>query len=293
MIIWLASYPRSGNTLTRIMLNDVFGAAVPSIYEEDRTQQEYNWGDLLPPTASHRPADLTREQFLEYARSSPDVFFVKTHAPPPESDEAAILIVRDGRAAISSFEAYQKSFWRHPRSLAHIVIGGEGMLNWSRTNAAWLRRSAPTLLLHYESITADPAGTIARLAEFTGQAPRGEFTRSFADMRAINPDFFRQGSNAPGIAHVETECGALFWALHGDMMRALGYLDDSCRPKSNALFEQALAEAGAALESYAARIDNAPPEPAIPPVSSPAPDPASEPAASAVAGELSLRAGGG
>ncbi len=164
-------------------------------------------------------------------------------------------------------------------------------MNWSRTNAAWLRRNAPTLLLHYESITADPDGTIAKLAEFTGKTPVGAFSRSFADMHAINPDFFREGSNAPGIAHVEKECGALFWSLHGDMMKALGYLDDAWRPKSTALFEQALAEAGAALEAYAVRIDTAPSALEAPPA--PAPNIASEPPASPGASDLSFRASGG
>ncbi len=36
MIVWLSSYPRSGNTLTRIMLHHVFGIAGTSAYMPER-----------------------------------------------------------------------------------------------------------------------------------------------------------------------------------------------------------------------------------------------------------------
>ncbi|MGH9425708.1 MAG: hypothetical protein ACRD2L_05300 [Terriglobia bacterium] len=32
MIVWLASFPRSGNTLVRIILNSVFGLSTSTVY---------------------------------------------------------------------------------------------------------------------------------------------------------------------------------------------------------------------------------------------------------------------
>ncbi len=35
MIVWLASYPRSGNTFLRLVLHRLFGVPTYSVYEDD------------------------------------------------------------------------------------------------------------------------------------------------------------------------------------------------------------------------------------------------------------------
>src|ERR1700761_3889610 len=116
MIIWLASYPRSGNTLLRIILKSVF--ELPSFSKH---------GDEDDIAADPKLAELVGHQAmtadLQQMRKSADLYLVKTH-DPPEDDGKAIYIVRDGRAACESFHHYLRDFSdRDSVSLTDVIAG--------------------------------------------------------------------------------------------------------------------------------------------------------------------------
>ena len=224
MLIWLASYPRSGNTLSRAILSRVFDVAVPSLYVEARDDSdEYDWGDIIPYFP--HPVGLDALGFAEWARARPELYVVKTHEMPDTHDDPAIIIVRDGRAAMASFERYTETWWPIPRALEEIVVGDDQLPNWSQWLHAWGTRGVRSLTLMFEEMIADPSQAIEKMSAFLGQDPKREFDLSFHQMQSINPKFFRIGSNEPGIAAVERRCPKLFWTLHGDHMRHFGYGD--------------------------------------------------------------------
>lgn len=229
MIIWLASYPRSGNTLTRSILDTVFDVPVPSIYPEDRSKLEYQWGPLVPAPERLRSSDQSEEAFIQSARESDRLHVIKTHRLPPATREPAIVLSRDARAAIYSLDQYFRGFDHGARTIPEIIVGERGMPNWSQLNRGWLRRDAPTLHLRFDALTRDVEATIAKIADFIEIAPKHDYPYTFADMHAINPKFFRSGDDRAGIAEVEATAPGLFWAVHGPMMAELGYVD--ARPK--------------------------------------------------------------
>ncbi|NBW74168.1 MAG: hypothetical protein EBR34_00040 [Sphingomonadaceae bacterium] len=202
--MWLASYPRSGNTFLRVLLNAGFGTKVGSKYDEDYSAFSEAFGTAL-------------------GRASPDLFrIVKTHDIETDA-QPAIYIVRDGRAAIVSYYHYCRRF-EFERSLESIIDGQTPFGSWSSHFGGWNPgRRGNTLLLRFEEVVARPEEAIEQLAEFLGTTPTGGFKGDFAKLQKTSPDFFRSGSNAKNSAELTAEQLKQFDALHGDLMHELGY----------------------------------------------------------------------
>src|SRR5690242_6425767 len=94
MIIWLASYPRSGNSLFANLIKHHLEIPLYSIYSIDKRTDDQD--DMY---IHLNPVDL------QAAKQSRDLFFVKTHELPTD-DAPAIYVVRDGRDAIVSYAHY-------------------------------------------------------------------------------------------------------------------------------------------------------------------------------------------
>ena len=92
MIIWLASYPRSGNTYFRVLLNTIFGVKTYSIHN-DTHDIAADQSTVEIVGHEHLPEDFD----LDRARLSNSIYVIKTHAPPQNETDMAIYLVRDGR----------------------------------------------------------------------------------------------------------------------------------------------------------------------------------------------------
>jgi hypothetical protein len=234
----------------RAILDRVFSVAVPTIYHEDESgpPERERLIPLFP-----RPAELGMAEYPAWAREQSDLLVTKTHEMPDDGTDPAIVLIRDGRAAMASYERFLGNFGNDPRELEEIVIGRDTFASWSDWNRAWLSRSAPTLLLRYEEVTRDPASTIAALSNFLSIAPRNSFDLTFEQMQADDPQFFSIGNNEPGIHLIEERCPNLFWILHGEEMETLGYCDTGSNPMRNATWRGALDEVSAALRRVKTR----------------------------------------
>jgi len=92
VIVWVASYPRSGTTFARIPLHYLVGISRRTVYpiaNDVRTIQ---------PVIGQLPSEIS----LPEMAAAPEHFFVKTHELPGEDDWPAIYLVRDGRDALLS-----------------------------------------------------------------------------------------------------------------------------------------------------------------------------------------------
>ena len=101
MLVWVASYQRSGNNLTFRTLDEVFGVNrfctiyKPRLFLRGRKFSRYK----VPPELKRVPKD----ELLETLRGRPEPFFIKSHRPRDSSDPApALYIVRDGRDVLVS-----------------------------------------------------------------------------------------------------------------------------------------------------------------------------------------------
>ena len=106
-IIWIASYPRSGNTFLRTILWYSFGLRSASIYPNDlggnRALEEYV-GHI-----EHGPK-------MQMQLQENGAQLVKTHECATDNNPA-IYVVRDGRAACVSFWKFYKKLYHWRQSL--------------------------------------------------------------------------------------------------------------------------------------------------------------------------------
>lgn len=222
MIVWLASYPRSGNTLLRIVLSRHFGLRSWSVHGDGDGP---DFGPELAAMVGYEPHGPLGEDALAAMAASAETFLVKTHdLPPPGRDWPAICVVRDGRSALASYWHYRNRPGDVGHTMPEVVAGAVQFGSWSAHAAAWL--DAPLsrrLVLRYEDLAAPSAATLAAIGDFLGHTPVAAPPQDFAALNAMAPDHFRGGSDARNVAELQACCPALFDALHGAMQARLGY----------------------------------------------------------------------
>lgn len=227
MIIWLASYPRSGNSLGRIVLRHAFGIGTYSIY---------NAG---PPTPALRKlvGHLDTVPFEEMVQS-PEWRIVKTHEMA-DDEFPAVHIVRDGRDALVSYAWFilssETSGPTAPESeaflttLQNLVVTDGFFGGWSNHVSHWLKRPN-TVTVRFEDLVQDPVGGIAEAFRRAGflslRQMRGARLPEFRDLHEQRPDFFRKGRIGSWREEMPQDLHVRFWERHGQMMRQLGYSRD-------------------------------------------------------------------
>lgn len=220
MIVWLASWPRSGNTLLRITLRRLFDIETFSVYDDTTDIGAHAAAARL---VGHRSHGQSREEFVARATMSEGTFYVKTHELPTD-DAPALYMVRDGRSAIVSQWHYARTFWEDVPTLEDVLRGDSWAGSWSAHVRAWALSGRPrTLVLRYEDLVVGREETLDALAGFIGRAPLAPFDISFAELHAVYPEFFRGGSNERNLRELPPELDSLFNDLHGDAFKVLGY----------------------------------------------------------------------
>ncbi|HEY2891184.1 MAG TPA: hypothetical protein VGJ31_11180, partial [Dongiaceae bacterium] len=85
MIVWLASYPRSGNTMLRAMLKQAFGASSYSMYDDPADI------GMIPEVGcavGHKPLETSFRDLYFREQGMIEPVFVKTHSAPGDSNLA-------------------------------------------------------------------------------------------------------------------------------------------------------------------------------------------------------------
>jgi len=215
-VTWLASYPRSGNTLLRTILKRCFSQASQSIYADAELSDPE-----LTSLVGHEAVGDDVQGFIARATGAGRSLYVKTHEMPPADRHPAIYVVRDGRSAVVSHAHYLREILGRDMSLADVIEGKAGH-SWSRHVLAWSARPH-TLLLRYEDLASGNAATLKNISDFIGKPQLQAFDISFEALHAISPTFFRSGSDSTNILEMDGEDMRLFERLHGETLRAMGY----------------------------------------------------------------------
>lgn len=203
--VWLASYPKSGNTWLRLALESLVGGgrAVDFSGTEGRRLSPLvgNLDDMameLDVEAGELPGDLQDELLPDSLRlvaarpGRPDLLFRKVHdcwglTPsgrprlPPEVTRAAVHIVRDPRdvavswahhaglsidAVIDCMAAPAAAMGRPDRRPSPAAP--QLLTSWSAHAESWLAARPAPLLLRYEDMMADPEAALAAVARHCG-----------------------------------------------------------------------------------------------------------------------------
>ena len=234
MIVWLASYPRSGNTFLRIVLHGVYGVPTYSVYDDDDPVAQRVGTGLV----GYRPKPVDRRKMAEDA----DVYFVKTHKRRKADRHPAIYLVRDGRDAVVSNARLRASLQHEPHhrqeqferllreEITRPYIDGQPSSGtWGGNVLNWLESAGvPLAILKYEDLIADPRTALRRAIAVLEidlvPNPDGHIP-SFRDLHKIDPDFFRRGVPGSHREEMPDELHELFWAQQENAtgMHRLGY----------------------------------------------------------------------
>ncbi len=223
MIVWLASYPRSGNTLARQMLKQVF---CHESYSQYNDRKDIGSRPDVASNVGHRSYEKPWLEFLAAAKAAPDLHIIKTHHPP-QDDEPAIYVVRDGRAAaVSFFHFLCDERKREGVTLEKVIEGDTPFGSWGDHLDAWQPLDRPrTLFLRFEDMTELPEKVIASMALFLKTEKQMEWANNIASLQKLYPGFFRSGNDALNKAEMDARHNALFESRYGLWLRRLGYLD--------------------------------------------------------------------
>lgn len=229
MIVWLASYPRSGSYYLRVLLRHGFGLSCPPGYTvADHVPEQVR---QAPRLALWDPDTPTTTAAL---RASPRSFYVKTHDLPTD-DAPALCLVRDGRDAVVSFAHYlietrdPSAAGRSFEALLGDLVGhGSAFGGWSRNVEAWLDRDAPTAWLRLEDLVAAPdplallSDTLKRLGVCEAKPLSSELP-DFATLKRSQPRNFRKGEIRGFERAMPPALADRFWEHHGHALTRLGY----------------------------------------------------------------------
>lgn len=197
-IVWLASYPKSGNTWTRIFIgNYLLGGDAPmpinrisQIGTADSAASLYRatGGTAFNPTDPNQALQLRTRVLQRITANGADVNFVKTHnfrgrvmgieLIPAALTRSAIGIIRDPRDVAVS---YARHFGFSPGEAIATMARAENSTapsakmvkqylgNWSAHVRSWAEaRDFPVLMLRYEDMMADPAAAFTKVLSHIG-----------------------------------------------------------------------------------------------------------------------------
>jgi hypothetical protein len=218
-IIWLASYPKSGNTWLRAFLANYLSNAqralpindLPNHILGDNMIAHYvQYSGLKPEQLDRETVAKLRPRVHRWlAASRPEDVFVKTHnviaridgVPliTPEATAGAIYVVRNPfDVAISFTHHYQVTLDRAIESLAepnYFLPAQSSQVeqylgSWGRHVTSWTKAPGLTChLMRYEEMTAAPLKAFGDLVRFLGLPPdmdRLKRAVAFSDFKELS-----------------------------------------------------------------------------------------------------------
>ncbi len=225
-MIWLASYPRSGNTYFRNILLEVYGLASSDFHLGIKKKLDPNFDKAA---------------------------IVKTHLLPKQLPERlqkmpAIYLVRDGRDAMVSLAHHRldikKTGGTFLSNLFEISLGlgNRFGVNWSEHVEIWSEKA--DLVIKYEDLIADPIKQTERLRSLINlpepelsklptfkKLKEGSFEygagKDMSKNEAVNKQhaqkFYRKGIAGSYKTEMPKAFQLLFWVLHRKQMKKLKY----------------------------------------------------------------------
>lgn len=209
-LIWLASYPRSGNTFLRTILWQCFGTRSASVYPSDLGSNK-----ALEDYVGHIEHDAGHR--ITFPEGS--IKLIKTHEYPRE-DGPAIYVIRDGRdACLSLWKFYDKKI-----PLLAVIRGEHRFGTWAAHVQAWRPTERPnTLFLRYEHVVDDLPGTLQALSDFIKRPITSTILPDRNAIAGVDGRWVKSKANAR--ADLTPDLLAEFDRVNGAVAKQFGYAD--------------------------------------------------------------------
>lgn len=256
-VVWIASYPRSGNTWVRFLLY---------AYLHGPIRASIDVGRAVPNI--HRPVEINPA--LQAAKPG-ERLLIKTHGLPDhrhpllDKTEAFIYVIRHPRdvllSGINIHKRSAASFNEREYAFAFIKHGGDLLWNrfgfgfWESHAAAWLDSPRwPRVIVRYEDLVRDPRPSLASMATLLGETPdparldRAVADASFERMRELEEEdrakplahglfmkpanaqggepprnFVNKGKSGQSLAHLGPDLDGLFDERFAPALGRFGY----------------------------------------------------------------------
>lgn len=223
-MIWLGSFPRSGNTFFRNILVEVYGLESSSFYE--------NVG---------KP-----DNYTEFP-------FVKTHMRPKElipnnEDLKSVYLIRDGRDALVSMAHQRKDIYepesKFEENFIEALIAAEESYfgGWSIHADEWTKKAS--IVIRFEDLIKEPIKQVERVSSIFTLPPKNEdklptfqqlkfgkpkygrgkrIAKSIEEEEEIIEKSFRKGKAFGWKDELDRSLQNLFWSYHRSAMERMGY----------------------------------------------------------------------
>jgi len=201
----VASYPRSGNTWLRYLVEAATGEPTGTIYQG-------SWDGGLGRVK--------------------DGVIIKTHLFDSHRYTHAILIVRNPFDAIDSYFQYQRQMWGR-EGLSWSGFVPKAVAYWQFHARHWLSARLQKVLVRFEDLRRDPAKELRVVLNWLGYQIPPDCVLAAVEkcridrLRKANPcvgkRFFRSGQTGSGIGHFSDEERLFVLSQVGDLMGQLGY----------------------------------------------------------------------
>ncbi len=225
MLIWIASYPRSGNRFFRWVTRFRYG---------------------LPERAKHTGPPETDPNYpllrsLDTVIASPQPVMVKTHEPPDADTFPAIYVLRDGRDAMVSYAHFVLTMVKPPEggvtpelfrnTLRDLLLEERSPYgSWAENVLAWAARPG-VVVVRFEDMVLDPGGVVDRaLAAVRCPAKRtSDGVPTFDGMKKEDAKLVRRGQPGSWRDEFPSDLLPLFWNRNRVAMEQFGYAGGDAR----------------------------------------------------------------
>jgi len=203
-MVWLASWPRSGNTFLRTILWYCFGLKSGSVYAD-----EFSGNNKLQQYVGH----VEDKKSLFVPGNIP---LIKTHEAPAD-DGPAIYIVRHGMDATLSLCQYY-----HQTPPEFVIEGSHRFGTWASHLHAWKPWERPdTLLLRYEDLTDNLPEVLKRVSLFLDVKILNEVIPPRDAIADVDGRVVKKASLPKPV--LSASLTRRFIELNGEMLERLGY----------------------------------------------------------------------